>query len=195
MQYLPLTEAFFPAVVLLANQIHGDNYLTVSELQQMWQSGIKNNINASFIALDNTTVVGFRISYAAGQWLQDKWCSVSLWPVSSTKMAYFKSVGVKPEYRGQGVAKNLLLHSICALQQQGAEAGLAHIWRESPGNAAQLYFAKAGAKLLYVHPDRWRHLSETMGYICPCCGNLCRCTAAEMVLPFAKIDNSLAVSE
>lgn len=174
----------FADVLALANQVHGNNYLDLVKLSALYQRGIKHGINANFVALADSRVVGYRLSYAAGQWPLDEWCSVKLWPVSADMMAYFKSVAVAPELQGQGLGSALLKASVSALQQQGALAGLAHIWRESPGNSAERYFSKAGAKLLKVHPDRWLHLSETAGYICPLCGNRCHCNAAEMVLSF-----------
>ncbi|WP_240224138.1 GNAT family N-acetyltransferase [Rheinheimera hassiensis] len=186
MQISELTPAFFPAVVSLANTIHGDNYLNHASLTAMHQQGIVKDVNASFVALNaQQQVVGYRLSFAAGQWQPDKWCSEALWPVKAAKMAYFKSVGVSEEQRGKGVASALLNTSVAALRRQGATAGLAHIWRESPGNAAQRYFSYAGAVLVKVHPQRWRHLSETAGYYCPICGALCNCSAAEMVLTFS----------
>ncbi len=180
-----MAPEYFSQVLQLANQIHGDNYLDLAQLTELYQRGYKNGINASYIALDGQDVVGYRLSYAAGQWPLDQWCSLQLWPVASTKMAYFKSVAVAPELQGQGVGSALLKASIGALSKQGAKAGLAHIWRESPGNAAERYFTKAGAKLLKIHPDRWLHLSETAGYLCPQCGERCHCSAAEMVLTFS----------
>jgi GNAT superfamily N-acetyltransferase len=182
-----LTPAFFPAVIKLANQIHGDNYLSLASLTQMQQQGMTQGINASFVALDaEQQVVGDRLSCAAGQWQPDQWCSETLWPVGAAKMAYFKSVGVSQTQRGKGIASALLNTSVAALRRQGATAGLAHIWRESPGNAAQRYFSHAGAVLVKIHPQRWRHLSETVGYHCPVCGALCNCSAAEMVLLFSE---------
>nr|WP_275692827.1 GNAT family N-acetyltransferase [Rheinheimera hassiensis] len=170
----------------MANTIHGDNYLNHASLTAMHQQGIVKDVNASFVALNaQQQVVGYRLSFAAGQWQPDKWCSEALWPVKAAKMAYFKSVGVSEEQRGKGVASALLNTSVAALRRQGATAGLAHIWRESPGNAAQRYFSYAGAVLVKVHPQRWRHLSETAGYYCPICGALCNCSAAEMVLTFS----------
>lgn len=185
MHIVELTPGYFSAVITLANQIHGDNYLDAVSLQNMQLQGVKLGTNASFVALDEQgNVVGYRLSFAAGQWQPDIWCSQALWPAPADKMAYFKSVGVAPSQRGKGVASGLLRQSVAALKQQGAEAGLAHIWRESPGNAAERYFSHAGAVLLKIHPDRWRHLSETIGYHCPRCGPLCRCSAAEMMLQF-----------
>jgi GNAT superfamily N-acetyltransferase len=185
-QIVELTSEYFAAVITLANQIHGNNYLDLAALTQMQSQGVKQGINASFVAVEAQQLIGYRLSFAAGQWQTDAWCSETLWPVAANRMAYFKSVGVCPEQRGKGVASALLQKSVAALTQQGAAAGLAHIWRESPGNAAQRYFTHAGAKLVKTHPDRWRHLSETVGYDCPLCGSLCRCSAAEMVLSFTQ---------
>ncbi|KUM51651.1 GNAT family N-acetyltransferase [Rheinheimera sp. EpRS3] len=186
MQISELTPAFFPAVVSLANAIHGDNYLNHASLVAMHLQGIVKGINASFVAIDEQQqLIGYRLSFAAGQWQPDRWCTEALWPVPCADMAYFKSVGVSAGQRGKGVASSLLQASVAALKQQGAKAGLAHIWRESPGNAAQRYFSYAGAVLVKVHPQRWRHLSETAGYYCPICGALCNCSAAEMVLTFS----------
>lgn len=175
----------FAGVIALANQVHGDNYLDLAKLTELHQLGVKQEVNASFVALSDNNVVGYRLSYAAGQWPLDEWCTVKLWPVAPEQMAYFKSVAVAPELQGQGLGSALLKASVSALRQQGAVAGLAHIWRESPGNAAERYFSKAGGKLLKIHPDRWLHLCKTVGYVCPVCGNQCHCTAAEMVLTFA----------
>jgi GNAT superfamily N-acetyltransferase len=189
-QIVELKPVSFTAVVALANQIHGENYLSEATLAQMQRQGIKHDINASFIAVDEAQqVLGYRLSFAAGQWQPDQWCSQSLWPVTADNMAYFKSVGVAADKRGKGIASALLQTSVAALRRQGARAGLAHIWRESPGNAAQRYFSYAGATLVKVPPDRWRALSETTGYHCPRCGTLCRCSAAEMVLQFSPISS------
>ena len=182
-----MDEQWLPQVVSLANQVHGENYLNLNSLIELQQRGVKHNINASYVALIDNRVVGYRLSFAAGQWPLDQWCSVSQWPVAPANMAYFKSVAVAPELQGQGFGTQLLRASVKSLQQQGATAGLAHIWQQSPGNAAQRYFTKAGAALIQVHPDRWLHLSQTAGYLCPICGNRCHCTAAEMVLPFAEL--------
>ncbi|GAB2914359.1 GNAT family N-acetyltransferase [Rheinheimera gaetbuli] len=190
MQLIPLDPDNFSAVIALANQVHGDNYLDSVSLQQMYLQGIKLGLNASLVAVDESgEVVGYRLSFAPGQWQRDEWCSPELWSVLPDDMAYFKSVAVAPSMRGKGVASALLKASARILVLQGAGAGLAHIWRESPGNAAERYFSYAGAALLKVHPLRWRHLSETAGYICPLCGLLCSCSAAEMELKFRDLSD------
>lgn len=181
---LPLQKPLYGAVVSLANQVHGDGYLTEHTLASMAEQGIAHGKNASFVALANQVVVGYRLSFAAGQWQPDSWCTPSKWPVQTQSMAYFKSVAVKPEYQSNGIGQALLQKSIAVLKQQGAKAGLAHLWCESPNNSAVRYFTKAGGQLLNIHQNRWQHLSAE-GYDCPRCRALCCCSAAEMVLLFA----------
>lgn len=185
MQIVELELPYFTDLIRLANAVHGDNYLNPASLLQMHQQGIKQGMNASFVALDEQqNVLGYRISFAAGQWQADKWCSQNLWPVAIADMAYFKSIAVCEKQRGKRIASTLLAKSVAVLKQQGAKAGLAHIWRECPGNAAERYFSQAGGNVLAIHPQRWRHLSETVGYDCPICENVCLCSAAEMLLQF-----------
>ncbi|MEE2023635.1 MULTISPECIES: GNAT family N-acetyltransferase [Alkalimonas] len=174
-----------PALLTLANQVHGDGYLNTTKLQHYIQCGLAAGLNASFVAYHEAQLVGYRLSFAAGQWQPDQWCSESLWPVTTDKMAYFKSVAVVPEMQGKGIGTQLLLASVQVLQQQGAKAGLAHLWMQSPGNSAVRYFTRAGGRLLRVHQDKWLSLSlQSTGYDCPVCGRECHCTAAEMVLEF-----------
>ncbi|OHU90227.1 MULTISPECIES: GNAT family N-acetyltransferase [Pseudoalteromonas] len=173
------------AVIKLANQVHGDNYLDAPGLKKMVAMGTKFDINACFVALDEQgQLLGFRTSYAAEQWPIDKWCTPKNWPVLPSQMAYFKCIAVAPEAQGQGIGPKLLHESIVALRQQGALAGVAHLWMQSPGNGAVKYFSKAGGKLVKVHDDRWLENCLNDGYVCTICGNECHCQAAEMALMF-----------
>lgn len=182
-QILPLQKLHYHAVVSLANEVHGEGYINEPILAAMVEQGILHDKNASFVALSNQTVVGYRLSFAAGQWQPDSWCTLTKWPLPLKSMAYFKSVAIKPAYQGKGIGQALLQQSIMVLNQQGAKAGLAHLWCESPNNSAVRYFTKAGGQLLNIHPNRWQHLSAA-GYDCPRCRALCCCSAAEMVMVF-----------
>lgn len=170
-------------VAELATLVHGAGYTEPQQLASWLVQGTKAGQCACLLAEVEKRIVAYRISFAPGQWQTDLWCSVALWPVPLEKMAYFKSVAVHPDWQGQGIGQRLLQNSIQALKQQGATAGLAHLWRESPNNSAVRYFSKAGGRLLQIHPNRWQHLSAD-GYLCPRCGAVCCCSAAEMVLEF-----------
>lgn len=185
MQIKPLTEPYYEDVIKLANEVHGENYLDRDGLIAMVNKGTKDGLNACFVALDeHNQLIGFRTTYAAEQWPIDKWCSPEQWPVAKQDMAYFKCSAVAPSAQGQGVGPQLLSAAIKVLNAQGAKAGLAHLWMQSPGNAAVKYFTKAGGKLVKVHNDRWLPLCIEDGYICTICGNECHCQAAEMAITF-----------
>lgn len=183
-RYRLLEPELFAGVIALGNQVHGDNYLDPVNLAQWHQRGCKNGINASFVALDDEQVIGFRLTWSAGQWPIDKWCSPQLWGVDAERVSYFKCNTVHADYRGTGVGSELLTRSIQQLQRQGSLAGIAHIWLASPGNSAFLYFSKNGGKIVQEHPNRWRDISVYEGYCCPVCSDICSCVAAEMLLTF-----------
>jgi GNAT superfamily N-acetyltransferase len=184
-QYRPMQVADFTAVLQLGNLVHGEGYLTPASLQQYFERGVARSRNASFVAYgDEQQLVGFRLAFAAGQWELDQWCSPALWPVSPERVAYFKCNTVLPAKQGAGIGGHLLQLSITALQQQGAIAGLAHLWQQSPGNAAVKYFSRHGGVLIKQHPDKWR-AESLAGYACVRCGFDCHCSAAEMILQFA----------
>ena len=182
-RYLPLTSAFFSQVITLANQVHGDGYLDDEKLKQWTNKGIVNAINCSFVALLDNKLVGFRSTYSAKQWSIDQWCSPTLWQVDSQKCCYFKCNTVDEQYRGLGIGKQLLKLAIEAAQQQGALAGISHLWKQSPNNSAVSYFSKCGGKLIKSHPDKWNEDSR-QGYDCILCGHDCHCEAAEMIINF-----------
>ena len=178
-----LKEDDFEKVIELGNRIHGSGYLSPELLNEMFKKGIKNGINAHAVAECNGEIVGFRLTYAAGQWDIDNWCSPELWPYEQQDICYFKTNNVTPEWQGNGIGHRLLEHSINAIKKQGGKAGIAHIWKESPNNSSVRYFSKAGAKLIKEYPRRWSWENYDTSYNCAKCGGDCRCTACEMILP------------
>lgn len=179
--YQPLSPAHFAAVIALGNQVHGNGYLTDDLIHSYYQQGLKANHNAGVVALDAHGLAGFRLAFAPGQWQPDQWCSPTLWPVAVDKVGYFKCNTVRPDLQGAGIGGALLKLSIEAFIAQGALAGVAHLWVQSPGNAAVRYFSKHGGQLVKIHADKWRQDSLN-GYACVRCGFDCHCDAAEMML-------------
>ena len=189
--YKKLVPKYFKQVIKLGNKVHGDGYLNNKSLASWVERGISNNINCGYVALLNNTankasgekLIGFRITFAAEHWQADKWCSPNLWQVPKDKCCYFKCNTVDENYRGLGVGKKLLQLSIEAAKQQGAQAGIAHLWKQSPNNSAVAYFTHCGGKLIKSHPDKWNEASK-QGYSCILCGYDCHCEAAEMIIRF-----------
>ncbi|WP_019028369.1 GNAT family N-acetyltransferase [Colwellia piezophila] len=182
-KYLPLTTEYFSQVIPLANRVHGEGYLTNETLAQWTQKGIVNTINCSFVALLDNKVIGFRSTYSAEQWPIDQWCSPELWQVDRLKCCYFKCNTVDEKYRGLGIGKKLLTLAIEAAKRQGAQAGISHLWKQSPNNSAVSYFSKCGGELVKSHPGKWNEESK-QGYNCILCGHDCQCEAAEMIIRF-----------
>jgi len=182
--YAPLAPEHFAGVIALGNKVHGDNYLTNALLSDYYTKSFVDDINASWIALNQNSVVGFRLTFAHNQWQTDEWCTPSLWPATVANICYFKCNTVDPAMQGQGIGSHLLRKSIDAAKLQGADAGLAHIWLASPGNSAFKYFTKNGGQLIKKHANKWRYASIYEGYDCPVCAEYCECEGAEMLLEF-----------
>jgi len=182
-KYAPLTAEYFPQVIILANHVHGEGYLDSEKLIEWTNKGIVNEINCSFVALLNDQVIGFRSTYSANNWKVDQWCTPELWQVERQKCCYFKCNTVEEKYRGLGIGKQLLKLAIKAAELQGAQAGISHLWKQSPNNSAVSYFSKCGGKLVKSHPDKWNEDSK-QGYNCILCGHDCHCEAAEMIIHF-----------
>ena len=183
-QYQQLGPEHFEQVVTLAIAVHGENYLDLQGIEQLYQRSFVKNINASWVALLDNHVIGFRLTIAAPNWLADEWCSQADWGIEKKHLCYFKCNTVHKNCRGMGIGSKLLRLSIKSAKQQGGQAGLAHIWLASPGNSAFRYFSKCGGQIVKHHPNKWRELSIKDGYRCPVCEDLCECTAAEMILHF-----------
>lgn len=181
--YRQLQLQDYQLLLTLANTVHGAGYLDQPTLAYYHQLGIKQGQDASFVAYSDDQLVGFRLAWAAGNWQPDLWCSPELWPMPASQVAYFKCNTIAPKLQGRGIGGELMQRSVAALKAQGAQAGVAHLWRQSPGNAAVRYFSKQGGQLVKIHPDKWRKDSHN-GYECVRCGFDCRCEAAEMILLF-----------
>ena len=181
--YKKLTPKYFKQVIKLANEVHGDGYLNDKSIANWASRGISNHINCSYVALKNEKLIGFRITFTAEHWQIDQWCSPNLWQVPKDKCCYFKCNTVNEKYRGLGVGKKLLQLSISAAKKQGSQAGVAHLWKQSPNNSAVAYFTHCGGELIKSHPDRWNEESKH-GYNCILCGYDCHCDAAEMIIRF-----------
>lgn len=187
--YTELTPQYFQQVVQLGNEVHGDGYLNDEKIANWAARGISSDINCGFVALivteQSEKLIGFRITFSPEHWQVDQWCSPDLWLIDSDQCCYFKCNTVNENYRGLGVGKKLLQLSSAAAKKQGAFAGVAHLWKQSPNNSAVAYFTHCGGELVKSHPDKWNEESK-LGYNCILCGHDCHCEAAEMIIYFAS---------
>ncbi len=183
-RYPLLAPEHFAGVIKLGNRVHGDNYLDENSMEALYQGSFEGNINASYVAILDKQIIGFRLTLAARHWQLDKWCTPEKWSVPKSQVCYFKCNTVDPAFQAKGIGSTLLGLSIQQAKRQGAQAGLAHIWLASPGNSAFRYFSRCGGRLIQEHPGKWRDLSLYHGYQCPVCVSTCDCVAAEMMLDF-----------
>ncbi len=182
LRIVPYDHSSFEDVIKLGNLVHGDNYLNPESAEEIYLKGLKDGLNASCVCYIDDKLVGFRLTYAPGNWELDKWCSPEEWHTDRDAVCYFKCNTVDESLRGKGIGSKLLQHSIAIAKQQGAKAGVSHIWLQSPGNSAFKYMTKAGGELVKEHPGKWGDLD----YDCPICGIGCKCVAAEMIVHFEK---------
>ena len=182
-EYRAMTEGDFAKIIALGNSVHGDGYLDTENIAQWHQRGLKDELNASFVAYYKERLIGFRISFAPGKFNLDKWYSPQLWKTTVDQTAYFKCNTVDADYRGLGIGSKLLTLAKEVLIKQGAQAGVSHLWRQSPGNSAVGYFTKCGGELIKDHPDKW-YADSVAGYECTLCARDCHCVAAEMIIYF-----------
>jgi len=184
--YRQLCHNDFDQLIRLGNLVHGDGYLSPSILQRWYEQGLTQSptlLNASYVAYYQDKLVGFRITFAVGNWQIDQWLTPKAWRVDSNKVCYFKCNTVDESYRGLGIGSQMLKRSINVAKQQGALAGVSHLWKQSPNNSAVSYFTKCGGELIKLHPDKW-HEDSKNGYDCILCGMDCHCEAAEMIIYF-----------
>jgi ribosomal protein S18 acetylase RimI-like enzyme len=186
-----LEKEDFDSVISLGNKIFGDGYLSQEVMSDVLKKSVKDGTNCSYTLSMSEgdgirKLIGFRLTYAPGQWLGSYPFEThpELWGFDPDKVAYMKSNCLDAEFRGKGFGRMLLDHAIGQCRRAGADAALAHIWMNSPGNSAYKYFSRAGGKEVIVYPEYW---SELHSEEAPCihCGNSCICPAAEMIIDFS----------
>jgi len=101
----PITAADSAAVISLANEVHGDNYLNEESLAALLNAGTAGDINLSFLAEKAGEILGVRITVAPGQWPIDEACTPAAWQVAPEYICYFKCAAVAENARGLGVGK------------------------------------------------------------------------------------------
>ncbi|MFT6632517.1 MAG: ribosomal protein S18 acetylase RimI-like enzyme [Bacteriovoracaceae bacterium] len=168
-------------ILIFTDKWIGKNYFTKEELRKLLLMGIKDNINASLLALDQGKIVGIRLTLAPGEWIKDDTYNITPhgWNIENEKVGYFKSLFIAKNYQAKGLGKILSRKSIEQLRKMGAKAVVCHSWIESPNNSSQKYLSKMGFKTIQLHPNFWYFKD----YTCTLCSTRrCECSANEMIL-------------
>lgn len=154
----------------------GNNYYSLEDLKKV----IHLSDNTSFCAWDKSKLVGIRLTYSIGKWIQSFSHGLTLnkWNINQGKCAYFKSLFIHPEYQNQKIGKRLSTESIQALKKKEAKAIICHSWLESPNNSSLTYLNSFGFTEINRHKNFW---SENQYECTRCRTDTCKCTAVEMI--------------
>ena len=115
----------------------GEDYYALKSLKCFPPKRI-GGLNSSFIAFSKDKVVGVRLTYAPGTWVESSadyfktGLSFQDWKIPPEKMGYFKSLFIHEDYQGAGLGKTLSHKALSVLKEMGAHAVLCHSWMESP---------------------------------------------------------------
>ena len=158
----------------------GENYFSLSELEEIQKKSYFKNQTASFVLRNKKSIFGVRLSLPPGQWQSGKGeiLSEDLWEYKKDETAYFQSLFVSKSMQKKAWGKRLSEKSIEVLRSMGAKAIVCHSWLESPGGASKKYLLSLGFRSLAVYPEYWKNVD----YICPRCGKPCVCSAEEMYM-------------
>lgn len=157
----------------------GENYFSQDQLEEVIQLSSTKDLNASFLAFDNNELVGVRLSFLPGRWIEKaRGISPDLWPCPYDQVGYFKSLFIADSAQKLGLGRSLSQKSMDVLKSAGARAIVCHSWLESPEDSSRRYLESLGFSQLALHPKFW----EPVDYLCTrCAPSTCQCTAAEML--------------
>ena len=162
----------------------GQGYYKTTELKDILLRSCKDDVNCSFLLMDDDQIAGIRLSFPPGQWSKGKGQGLTpnLWPHPLEQTAYFQSLFIDPQYQGKGWGRQLSERSLEKLIQLGSRGVLCHSWKESPDNTSSQYLKSIGFRSIAQHPHYW----SSVPYQCTRCAGTCECTALEMYLDLAS---------
>ena len=72
-------------------------------------------------------------------------------------------IATDKKYQGQGIGKKLVDEALKYQEEWQAKAVIVHCWQNSPGNASQRLFEKAGFKAQKMFKAPWHEYSQEAG--------------------------------
>jgi ribosomal protein S18 acetylase RimI-like enzyme len=181
-----LEQKDLPAVHNFTDKHIGAGYYTLGELQLIFERSCKDGVMYTLLLENNNSEIqGIRITYPPGKWQKGKGQGLhsERWPHALAETAYFQSLFLSDELRGQGWGGKLSLEALRLLMENGAKGVVTHSWKESPENSSTRYLQKLGFEMIAEHPHYWKDVN----YNCAGCQKRpCQCTAIEMYLDLEK---------
>lgn len=184
MQICPLEKDDLADIKQLIDKSVGEDYLSISELFDMYEQSLCQGRMCSFTLKDaKNQLFGLRLTFPPGKWKPEVpgKLSQNKWPHKFEDTAYFKIIVVDAQVSGQGLGKKLSKKSIEVLKQCGAKGIVCHSWKQSPHNSSRRYLEGLGFEEIAEYPSFWA------GHACAICEtDSCQCTAVEMYLDLEK---------
>lgn len=187
MRVFNLRERDIAKIMDLSVLVYGENFQDLEYYVDILAKSEKDGVSCSFVGYDDLSedLIAYRLTYAPGNWEPGQWSTPGLWGAPPEKVCYFSGNVVHPDRQGRGIGSMMIARSIEAVILQGGVAGVAHVWKESPGNAAYKCFTKAGGEIIKNHIDMYLGDFEKYGTICAVDGADCHCTGIEMIINFS----------
>lgn len=138
-------------VLRITDELLGTNYITEKQLCEY----------IVLVAEDITSkkCVGVCLSYVEAE----------------TYVGYVKTVAVNPEFSGQGIGTKLVAESIACLEKLGVTKFRTTAWKHDGIVNSDVIFRRNGFTPVREIPDFWYADSLKRRFVCPVCGEVCRC--------------------
>lgn len=175
-----MTLADAPGVSALADRLVGDDYYTAEIVGETMERSTHDGRVFSYVATHEGDLVAFRFVLPPGRWEHGRGegLAPSRWRAPLEKTAYFQSCFVDHAVMGRGIGRALAHRALLDLKEHGAQAVVAHSWKESPHGSSLRYLTRLGFEPVAEHPEYW----VDVDYTCSLDGKPCHCTAIEVVL-------------
>ena len=167
-------------VSALADRLVGSAYYTPQLVAETLARTTTERGVFSYVAESGDALVAFRFVMPPGRWEagRGRGLSPGRWGVPLSETAYFQSCFVDDGFMGQGLGRRLGVRALMELKAHGAQAVVAHSWKESPHGSSLRYLRRLGFEAVTEHPRYWSEID----YVCRLDGKPCLCTAIEMIL-------------
>lgn len=150
-----ISEKDFKSIIQLSNTIFGNSYITEKELQIY----VNSKSNFGIVAFNENTFCGF-----------------ILYEIIAQKTGLIKSIAVKEDFQGKGIATDLISKAIIQLKETTTQIQ-AVTWHY-PDNHLIKILKKHNFNLVKTIPNYWKEDSLKRNFECKICGKPpCMCSA------------------
>ena len=174
---LPIQEAHVNSVHQLCNTVFSVDFISLNYLKEYINSPHKKGL----VLLEDNIVIGFiSIHFLSPENLGNSVLKEEKWFVNETSDAvdigFIRQVLIHPEYQKRGFALKLMNH-VTDLFNKDVDLFLCVAWVMDGFTPLKKTLINSHFELRKCIKDYWHEDSLVKKYICPVCGNPCKCTA------------------